>query len=92
MQLGCHSRTTTQAVHICRCYELTRRGPHILRYAPVAFVDVEIRSDFIQHCRLHLKDTSPRRLGIRADNMYDQPLLVLALQYASVPILDLLLD
>lgn len=58
---------------------------------PVPFICIEIRPNLVQHRGFNLEYPCPRRLRLWPDNMYYQPLLVLALRNRRMPVLDLLL-
>ena len=57
--------------------------------APVALVGIEVRAKFI-YDRPALEESLLRALRIGADDVYDEPVLVLAADSLSVPFLELL--
>ena len=61
-------------------------------HPPVLLVKIEICPYLIQHCSLHLKQSSTSGFGIRAHNVDNEPFLILALRRGGVPVLDLFLD
>ena len=65
------------------------RACTVKKDAPIALVGVEVRAEFIYN-RPALEEALLRALGIGADDMHDEPVLVLAAYSLRVPFLELL--
>ena len=65
------------------------RACTVKKDAPIALVGVEVRTKFI-YDRPALEEALLRALGIGADDVHYEPVLVLAADSLSVPLLELL--
>lgn len=59
---------------------------------PVPFVRVEVCPYLVEHVALYLEEIRRNISGIRPDDVYDDPLLVLAVAQRRLPVFDLLFD
>ena len=62
------------------------------QYAPVFFVRVEVRSYLVEYVALYLEEIRRRITGIRTDDVYDDPFLVLAMTQGGLPVFNLFFD
>jgi hypothetical protein len=72
--------------------EITTLQQPICEYAPVFFVRVEVRPYLVEHVAFYLEEIRRRITGIRTDDVYDDPFLVLSMTQGGLPVLNLLFD
>ena len=70
--------------------DITTARPSTQRSAPVPFVHVEFRSYLVEYVALNLEEIRRSISGIRSDDVYDDPFLVLAVTQGRLPVFDLL--
>jgi hypothetical protein len=66
--------------------------PSTQRNAPVPFVRVELRPYLVEYVALDLEEIRRNISGIRPDDVYDDPFLILAMAQGRLPVFDLLSD
>ena len=66
--------------------------PSTQRNAPVPFVHVEVRPYLVEYVALNLEEIRRNISGVRPDDVYDDPFLVLAVTQGRLPVFNLLSD
>jgi hypothetical protein len=72
--------------------EITTLQRPTCQYAPVFLVRIEVRSYLVEYIALYLEEVCRRIAGIRTDDVYDDPFLVLAVTQGNLPVFNLFFD